>query len=90
MAGLRSVTVDASHRARRWDAIVLGSGIPALVTAARLGMHDQRANRRKSRDKAVVGGHLVKRFATRRLDYHRGAADDGDQVAAGAPQLVNR
>ncbi|MEE3331749.1 MAG: hypothetical protein VX246_12840 [Myxococcota bacterium] len=42
MAGLRSVTVDASHRARRWDAIVLGSGVSALVAAARLGMREQR------------------------------------------------
>lgn len=42
MGALRSVTVDASHRARRWDAIILGSGVSALVTAARLGMADQR------------------------------------------------
>ena len=42
MASLRNVTVDASHRARRWDVLVLGSGVPALVAAARLGMQDQR------------------------------------------------
>jgi len=42
VAALKSVTLDARHRARRWDAIVIGSGIPALVAAARLGQHEQR------------------------------------------------
>ena len=42
MASLRSISVDASQRARRWDAIVLGSGVASLVAAARLGMNEQR------------------------------------------------
>ena len=42
MGSLRAVSVDASQRARRWDAIVLGSGVAALVAAARLGMREQR------------------------------------------------
>ncbi len=29
-------------RARRWDALILGSGIPALVAAARIGAAGQR------------------------------------------------
>ena len=29
---------DAHHRARRWDAIVLGGALPGLVAAVRLGM----------------------------------------------------
>ena len=42
MASLRSVSVDAGHRARRWDAVVVGSGVSALVAAARLGMREHR------------------------------------------------
>jgi hypothetical protein len=42
MAAFRSVSVDAQSRARRWDAIVLGSGVASLVTAARLGMRELR------------------------------------------------
>ncbi|MEE3329042.1 MAG: hypothetical protein VX252_17010 [Myxococcota bacterium] len=37
MAKLGRVSDAARLRARRWDAIVLGSGLPALVAAARLG-----------------------------------------------------
>jgi len=37
MAGLEPVAVAERLRARRWDAIVLGSGICGLVAAARLG-----------------------------------------------------
>ena len=37
MAKLGRVSDAARLRARRWDAIVLGSGLPALITAARLG-----------------------------------------------------
>lgn len=37
MAGLRPVTDVQRLRARRWDAIVLGTGITGLVAAARLG-----------------------------------------------------
>ena len=37
MASLPSVAGAERLRARRWDALVLGSGIPALVAAARLG-----------------------------------------------------
>ena len=39
MASLRSITVDARQRARRWDAIVLGSGVAALVAAASKADH---------------------------------------------------
>ncbi|MEZ4218899.1 MAG: hypothetical protein R3E88_20685 [Myxococcota bacterium] len=42
MSALRSIAIDARHRARRWDAIVLGSGVPALVAAARIGLHGHR------------------------------------------------
>lgn len=42
MTSLRSISVDARHRARRWDAIVLGSGVASLVAAVRLGMHELR------------------------------------------------
>lgn len=42
MASLRTLSVDAQRRARRWDAIVLGSGVGALVAAARLGMRELR------------------------------------------------
>ncbi len=36
--------LDSSEapRARRWDALILGSGIPALVAAARIGRAGQR------------------------------------------------
>jgi hypothetical protein len=37
MSGLRPVTDAQRLRARRWDAIVLGTGISGLVAAARLG-----------------------------------------------------
>ncbi len=37
MSGLRPVTDTQRLRARRWDAIVLGTGISGLVAAARLG-----------------------------------------------------
>ena len=42
MRRLARVTDTARLRARRWDAIVLGSGVSALVTAARLGVRGQR------------------------------------------------
>jgi len=42
MRRLARVTDTARLRARRWDAIVLGSGVSALVTAARLGGRGQR------------------------------------------------
>lgn len=42
MSGLPAVTQAEHHRARRWDAIVLGSGIASLVAAARLGLAGQR------------------------------------------------
>ena len=42
MGALRSIRVDTRRRARRWDAIVLGTGVASLVTAARLGMHELR------------------------------------------------
>ena len=42
MASLRSISVDARQRARRWDAIVLGSGVASLVAAARIGMRELR------------------------------------------------
>jgi len=42
MAALRSIGVDTRRRARRWDAIVLGSGVASMVAAARLGMRELR------------------------------------------------
>lgn len=36
------VSQDEGARARRWDAVIVGSNIPALVLAARLGMAGQR------------------------------------------------
>lgn len=42
MSGLRPVTDAQRLRARRWDAIVLGTGISGLVAAARLGAAGQR------------------------------------------------
>jgi len=43
MAGLPPVTHEEHHRARRWDALVLGSGISSLVAAIRLGLAGHRA-----------------------------------------------
>jgi len=40
--GLPAVAPGDQSRARRWDAVILGSGIPALVCAIRLGMAGQR------------------------------------------------
>ncbi|MCZ6465397.1 MAG: FAD-binding protein [Proteobacteria bacterium] len=42
MPSLVSVASGADLRARRWDAVVLGSGIAGLVAAARLGMAGHR------------------------------------------------
>jgi hypothetical protein len=42
MAGLPAVTHSEHHRARRWDALVLGSGLPSLVAAIRLGLAGHR------------------------------------------------
>jgi hypothetical protein len=42
MSGLPAVTQAEHHRARRWDALVLGSGIPSLVAAVRLGLAGHR------------------------------------------------
>jgi len=42
MSGLPSVDAATGLRARRWDALVLGSGTAALMAAARLGMAGQR------------------------------------------------
>jgi hypothetical protein len=42
MAGLSSPGRGAELRARRWDAVVLGSGVSGLVAAARLGMANLR------------------------------------------------
>jgi len=38
MSGLPAVTQAEHHRARRWDALVLGSGLASLVAAIRLGL----------------------------------------------------
>ena len=38
MAALPAVGQDEHHRARRWDVLVLGSGVASLVAAARLGI----------------------------------------------------
>lgn len=42
MTSLRTVAPSEGLRARRWDVIVLGSGLAALVAAARLGIAGQR------------------------------------------------
>ncbi len=42
MAGPRTVSQTEGLRARRWDALILGSGVAALVAAARLGMAGHR------------------------------------------------
>lgn len=42
MPALRSVSRKERLGARRWDALVLGSGLPALVAATRIGMSGQR------------------------------------------------
>jgi len=42
MGALPAVESGAAVRARRWDAVVLGSGIHALVAAARIGMAGHR------------------------------------------------
>ncbi len=39
---LPAVAPGSTNRVRRWDAVILGSGLPALVTAARIGMAGQR------------------------------------------------
>jgi hypothetical protein len=38
MRGLRAVAARDAYRVRRWDAVVLGSALPGLVAAIRLGM----------------------------------------------------
>ena len=38
MKGLPEAETTPTTRIRRWDALVLGSGIPGLVVAVRLGM----------------------------------------------------
>ncbi len=42
MAGLPALPQAEHHRARRWDVIVLGSGLASLVTAIRLGLAGHR------------------------------------------------
>ncbi len=42
MRGIGAPSQTAGLRARRWDAIVLGTALPGLVAAARLGMDGQR------------------------------------------------
>ena len=42
MSDLRAISGDQGLRARRWDVIVLGSGLAALVAAARLGIAGQK------------------------------------------------
>jgi hypothetical protein len=42
MRGLPSVSTGERQRARRWDAIVLGSSLPGLVASVRLAMHGAR------------------------------------------------
>ncbi len=42
MPGLRTVSREERLGARRWDAVLLGSGIPSLVAAIRLGMAGHR------------------------------------------------
>jgi hypothetical protein len=42
MSGLPAVSNAERFRARRWDVLILGSGLPSLVAAARLGMAGHR------------------------------------------------
>lgn len=42
MAQLKAVGTGSDWRARRWDAVVLGSGVAGLVAATRLGMAGKR------------------------------------------------
>ncbi|HIF95295.1 MAG: hypothetical protein ABGX04_18240 [Myxococcales bacterium] len=42
MAEISRLDSSEAPRARRWDALILGSGIPALVAAARIGATGQR------------------------------------------------
>lgn len=42
MTGLRTVSREERLGARRWDAVLVGSGVSALVAAIRLGMAGQR------------------------------------------------
>ncbi|MBW2713677.1 MAG: hypothetical protein JRC77_07995 [Deltaproteobacteria bacterium] len=42
MSPASSERTAAAHRSRRWDAIILGSALPGLVTACRLAMAGQR------------------------------------------------
>jgi hypothetical protein len=42
MVEIPSLDSSEAPRARRWDALILGSGIPALVAAARIGKAGQR------------------------------------------------
>ena len=42
MRGLPSVSTGSQVRARRWDAVVVGTALPGLVAAVRLCMHGAR------------------------------------------------
>lgn len=42
MRGLRAVDAGDAYRVRRWDAVILGSALPGLVAAIRLGMNGVR------------------------------------------------
>ncbi|MBT38993.1 MAG: hypothetical protein CL938_10665 [Deltaproteobacteria bacterium] len=42
MRGLPPIETGSNTRVRRWDAVILGSALPGLVAAARLGLHTAR------------------------------------------------
>ncbi len=69
MAALRSVTRSERLGARRWDAVLLGSGLASLVAATRLGMAGHRV--------LVVEEDKAKRsFAALREPFFLGGARD--------------
>ena len=55
MRGLRAVAARDAYRVRRWDAVVLGSALPGLVAAIRLGMSGARVL--VLEEEAAASGH---------------------------------
>ena len=70
MASLRTISVDAQRRARRWDAIVVGSGVGALVTATRLGMRELRVLVVEEAAAAALPGASPKTLSENKSNNH--------------------
>jgi hypothetical protein len=68
-------------RARRWDAVVLGSGIRALVAAARLGMARQRVL-------VVEEAATARQPLPLREPFYLGGARDGGALDVGMRELT--